>query len=194
VITLGTGEIAPLIPVGAQPERIAISPDGARAYISNLGGGTMSVIDLALGKVMTTIMLGDLPFNSLMAPDGKLLYVGVLLSNKIAVIDPMTNQVLRSIDADTPNGMAFSPDYTLLYVTNAFGGTVQEISLATGMVVKTGMFGGLPGYIALLPDGKHAYVVRPEGTTVEVVETDTLTIVDTITVEAGPSTTAVCRD
>jgi YVTN family beta-propeller protein len=193
IITLASGEVAPLIPVGAQCERISLSPSGDRAYISNLGDGTMSVVDVAAGKVITTITLGDLPFNSLMTPDGKLLYVGVLLSNKIAVVDPLTNMVVRSIDSDSPNGMTFSPDYTRLYVSNAFGGTVQEISLETSMVTKTGMFGGLPGYIALLPDGKHAYVVRPDGNTVEVVDTTTLMIVNTITVESGPSTTAVCR-
>jgi YVTN family beta-propeller protein len=71
--------------------------------------------------------------------------------------------------------------------------TVQEISLASNMVMKTGSVGGLPGYIALLPDGKRAYFVRPDGNTVEVLDTATVTIASTITVETTPSTLAVCH-
>jgi len=53
-------------------------------------------------------------------------------------------------------------------------------------VVKTEMVGGLPDIIAVLPAGKHAYMLRPDGTTVEVLDTGTLKIVDTLTVGTGP--------
>jgi YVTN family beta-propeller protein len=193
IITLDSGAFSPLIPIGAQPERIALTPDGARAYVSNLGDGTMSVIDVALGKVMTTISLGDLPFNPLMSPDGKLVYVGVMFSNKITMIDTATNQIGKSIDADSPNGMVFDPDFKKLYVTSAFGSAVLEVSLEMGKVVRSEPVGGLPGHVGLLPDGKQLYFVRPDGNTVEVVDTATLKIVHTITVESGPSTVAVCH-
>jgi YVTN family beta-propeller protein len=193
-IKLATGEATPSIRMGADPERIALTPDGQHLYVSNLLDGTLAVIDTASSKIVATLMLGDLPFNPLMSKDGSLVYVGVMSANHVAVIDTKTNQILRTLPADSPNGMSFSKDLQSLFVSNAFAGTVQQVSLATNMVVKTGTVGGLSGNIAVLPDGEHAYMVRPDGTTVEVLETSTLRTVETITVGTGPSVVTVCRD
>jgi YVTN family beta-propeller protein len=62
-----------------------------------------------------------------------------------------------------------------------------------GHSLATKIAGGLPGHIGLLPDGKQVYFVRPDGNTVEVIDTATLRIVHTITVGIGPSTVAVCH-
>lgn len=90
--------------------------------------------------------------------------------------------------------MSYSNDWKSLFVSNALSGTVQEVSLEKNMVVQTGPVGGLSGNIAVLPDGQHAYMVRPDGTTVEVLETSTLKIVETITVGSGPSVVTICRE
>lgn len=37
------------IPVGDNPAGVAVSPDGRRAYITNHGSGTVSVIDTGVG-------------------------------------------------------------------------------------------------------------------------------------------------
>lgn len=44
------------------------------------------------------------------------------------------------------------------------------------MSLKTARVGGVPGNMAVLPDGKHAYIVRPDGSTVEILDTSTLEI------------------
>jgi YVTN family beta-propeller protein len=192
-IKLRTGEVSPPIPMGADPERIALTPDGQRLFVDNLLDGTMAVVDTASSKVVATLMLGSEPFNPLVSPDGTLVYVGVMSAHHIAVIDTKTNQILRTIPADSPNGMTFSVDFQSLFVSNALSGTVQEVSLTTNDVVKTQTVGGLPGNVALGPDGKHVYMVRPEGTTVEVLDSSSLMTVDTITVGMEPSVVAVCR-
>jgi YVTN family beta-propeller protein len=74
--------------------------------------------------VIARLMLGDLPFNPLMSPDGSLVYVGVMSANHIAVIDTKTNQISRTIPADSPNGMAFSKDLQSLFVSNVLSATV----------------------------------------------------------------------
>jgi YVTN family beta-propeller protein len=192
-IDVANGHISPPLALGADPERIAITPDGTRAYIDNLIDGTVSVVDVTARRVTGAVSLGSLPFNPLVTPDGKLLYVGVMQSNSIAVIATDTNEVSETISVDSPNGMAFGLDYRTLFVTNAAAGTVSEVSLTMNAVTKTRHVGGLPGYIAVLPDGKLAYFVRPDGTTVEVVDTSTLANTQTITVESGPSVVTICH-
>ena len=192
-IKLGTGAISQPLPMGADPERIALTPDGERLFVDNLLDGTMAVVDTTSNSVIATLMLGSMPFNPLMSPDGTRVYVGVMSAGHITVVDTKTNQILRTIPADSPNGMTFSEDFQSLFVSNALSGTVQEVSLTTNQVVKTQMVGGLPGNIALLPDGKHAYMVRPQGSTVDVLDTGSLMIVDTITVGNEPSVVTICR-
>jgi YVTN family beta-propeller protein len=193
IITLATGEISPPIPVGAQPERLALTPDGQRAYVSHLGDGKMSVIDIATAKVIETITVGDLPFNPLVVPDGSRLYVGTLLSNLINVIDTKTNMIVSKIMTDSPNGMAFSRDYKSLYVTNVFSATVSEVSLETNMVVRTAPAGDTPGFIDVTEDSKKAFFVHPAGTTVDVLDTATLKVIDSITTDMGPTVVAICH-
>jgi YVTN family beta-propeller protein len=192
-IDLKTGVASAPIPMGADPERIALTSDGKRLYVNNLLDGTMAVVDTTSSTVITTLRLGDLPFNPLLSPDGSVVYVGVMSANHIAVIDTQTNQITRTIPADSPNGMTYSLDFQSLFVSNALSGTVQQVSLTTNMVLKTAEVGGVPGNMAVLPDGKLAYMVRPDGATVEVIDTGTLEIVHTIAVEDGPSVVTVCR-
>lgn len=78
-------------------------------------------------------------------------------------------------------------------VTSFFAGAVHDVSLEDRAVTRTEAMGGVPGHIGLRPDGKHAYFVRPEGTTVEGVDTDSLRIVQTITVDTNPTTVAICH-
>ena len=42
------------IPVGAQPTRVAFSPDGTRAYVTNEGSNTVSVINTDPTPLSTT--------------------------------------------------------------------------------------------------------------------------------------------
>ena len=43
------------IPVGISPIAVAITPDGSRAYVVNLGSDTLSIIDTATNLVMATV-------------------------------------------------------------------------------------------------------------------------------------------
>ena len=46
------------ITVGKTPARVAITPDGKHAYVTNYGDGTVSVITTATGVVSDTITVG----------------------------------------------------------------------------------------------------------------------------------------
>lgn len=49
------------IPTGADAHAIAFNNDGTKAYVTNQGAGTVSVIDVALHKVSQTINVGSKP-------------------------------------------------------------------------------------------------------------------------------------
>ena len=49
------------IPVGDNPLRVAFTPDGRRAYVTNRGSNTVSVIDTKTNTVVDTIEVGMAP-------------------------------------------------------------------------------------------------------------------------------------
>ncbi len=56
------------IDVGTQPAGIAISTDGARAYVANRGDGTLSVIDIPTSQTVETVQLDKTPVAVAFAP------------------------------------------------------------------------------------------------------------------------------
>ena len=190
-IDLKSGKKSKLIPVGAQPERLGLSPLGNRAYVVNIGDGSLSVVDLWGGKVIEQMPLGRLAFNILVSPLGHRVYVGVIGLNHIAVIDGYTNTLETPIPAVSPAGLAFSRDYRSIFTTNIYANTISQVSRFNGEVIKSEPAGALPSFIRLTRDGRRAYVARPYGSDVAVFDTETLQEIASIPT-GSPTSLAVC--
>src|SRR3989304_24158 len=72
VIDTATNTVVATVAVGTNPLGVAITPDGARAYVTNSGGGanSVSVIDTATNTVVATVGVGSSPFGVAITPDG----------------------------------------------------------------------------------------------------------------------------
>jgi YVTN family beta-propeller protein len=164
VIDTETGDAvgAPIV-VGSEPQGIAFTPDGTKAYVANLfGPGTCSVIDTSTETVIATIPLGvgSLPVGIAISPDGKLAYVADAGADTVTVIDTETNSVVgEPIDVATgPRGVAFSPDGSRAYVATGFftglaDGTFSTIDTASEEIVGEPVtIGNKPLGIAIVPD------------------------------------------
>jgi YVTN family beta-propeller protein len=191
VIDCASGNASRPVPTRGQPERLALSPDGRRAYVVSMHDRSMSVLDVDAREVVETVPLGELPFNVLASPDGARVYVGVLRAGYVAVIDTRSYDVVDTIEVPSPNGLAFSPDGRSMFVTSVFDDSVQVIDLDAGKVVRSSAVGEKPGHLALTRDGSCAYIVRPFGETVSVLDTETLEVVHTVEVDKGPTTVAI---
>src|SRR5262245_15522004 len=63
------------ISVGIEPWCVAITPNNAKVYVTNMVSGTVSVINAATLQVIKTIAVGGEPFGCALTPDGTRLYV-----------------------------------------------------------------------------------------------------------------------
>ena len=63
------------ITVGTQPRRVAVSPDGTKAYVANRVGDSVSVINTTTNAVDATIAVGTRPSGVAVSPDGTKAYV-----------------------------------------------------------------------------------------------------------------------
>src|SRR3989304_1040823 len=99
------------------------APD--KAYVANLKGGTVSVIDTAARKEVAQIPVGKGPAQTGFAPDGRLAFVSLSQENKVALIDPAARKVVKTIAVGTvPIQVYATPDSKTLFVANQ--GTKQK--------------------------------------------------------------------
>ncbi len=148
------------IPVGVEPQNVAIHPNGQIVYVSNTVSGTISVINAASRQIVRTILVGTEPYGIALTPNGRKLYVANARSNNVSVIDTATNAVIKTINrvGDEPRGVAATSDGDAddndekVYVTEFLAvdrpntiigaddykeGRVNVISTASDSVIKT---------------------------------------------------------
>jgi uncharacterized protein (TIGR03437 family) len=104
------------IPVGKEPNGVALSPDGSRAYVANTGDGSVSVLSINRNSpnsyytAVTTIPVGTEPYGLALTPAGRKLYVANARSNTVSVIDTAGNYVISTIAnvGPEPRGIAIT--------------------------------------------------------------------------------------
>jgi YVTN family beta-propeller protein len=166
VIETAGNTVVATIPVGDNPNGVAITPDGTRAYVTNLGtvnelATTVSVIDTANNTVVATIPAGKLPSGVAITPDGTHAYVTNTIDSTVSVIDTASNTMVATIPVGLGSfGVAITSDGTrpyehddrrhqpLAYVTNNSGNTVSVIDTANNKVVATIPVGNFPFALA----------------------------------------------
>jgi YVTN family beta-propeller protein len=99
-----TNKVVSTLTVGGDPVNIAITPDGATAYVANAGAKTVSAINTATNSVVATIAVGTAPSDISITPDGTQAYVTNAGSNTVSVINTSTNAVNHNGDRGIKSG------------------------------------------------------------------------------------------
>jgi YVTN family beta-propeller protein len=100
------------VAVGTNPSAVAITPNGAFAYVTNDGDGTVSVINTATNTVVATVAVQIGPLGLAITSDGAFVYVTNQASSTVSVIDTTTNAVVATVTEPTgslPYGVAITP-------------------------------------------------------------------------------------
>jgi YVTN family beta-propeller protein len=151
------------IEVGGLPRGIAFKKDGSRAFVARAGAASVSVIDTASLTVIDTFDAGDTPIAVAVSPDGERLYVGNQGGKSVSVFDTGTFQELPGSPIAVnggPNGLATSPDGTLLFVicdVSPYG--LNVIDTETRTLVRSIPTDYKLLSLAVSPDGIRVYVL-----------------------------------
>jgi len=167
-----------VIPTGAVPKYVAVTPDGSKLLVSNWCGFDVSVIDTAKNVEITRIPVGRHPRGIAVTSDSSTAYVTVMGESRIARIDLAALAVVGDVpDAGgTPRHLQLSPDDRFLYVSNNLEGVVRKIDLQIGAAVGTVATGVQPRSTVLTPDGTALFVVNYQDGTVSKVRTSDMTV------------------
>jgi YVTN family beta-propeller protein len=85
-----------------------------------------------------------------------------------------------------PRHLLLSPDGRFLYATLNGEGRVVKLDLATGRTVDAVSTGSQPRTMSMAPDGRTIYVVNYASSTVSVVRTSDLTVLQTVPTAIHP--------
>lgn len=179
---LATGVLSALTPAtvatGANPQRIAISPDGSSVYVVNTGGNTLSQYSRNTGTGVlsalapATVATDIGPIGVAISPDGAFAYVTNFVSNTVSQYSrsgggTLTPLVPSTIPAGTsPWGIGMSLDGTSVYVANFGANTIYQYSRngVTGALAPLAPLsvssGTNPQEVAVSPDGASVYATN----------------------------------
>ncbi|HEX4251728.1 MAG TPA: Hsp70 family protein [Pseudonocardia sp.] len=184
------------IPVGQQPGRVAITPDGGRAYVTNFGSDTVSVVGSGFGT--ETIRVGQQPSVVAIAPNGRFAYVTGNGSGDVSVLNTSERAIVATVKVGIrPSGLAVTPDGGHVYVASQASAAVAVIDTATNTVTTT-IPASEPAGVAITPDGRYAYVtnfgigIGPGN--VSVIDTSSNSITATIPAGVTPGSIAISPD
>jgi YVTN family beta-propeller protein len=138
------------VPVGREPNGVALAPDGSEAYVANTLDGTVTVLKITgnrrKAKVHKVLQVGTEPYGVAVTPRGGQVYVSNARSNSVSVINARNDHLIDTIEnvGPEPRGLAITDDDDddgVVYVT-------QFLSLP------------LPGKVDGADDAKAGYVTK----------------------------------
>lgn len=159
-----TRSVDGFIATGAVPTGVAFSADGNTIYVANQLSDNVSVINVATNTVVATISTpGFDVFSVQVSLDGSRLFIGTNQTT-VFIVDTGNNQIIGSAQVGSaPNAMVVAPDNRIIYVSAFVGGTVTEIDMFTGTVLRTFFVGGTPQGMAITRKGDRLYVANEAG-------------------------------
>jgi len=137
VISVATQKTIKSINIGRYPRGIAVSKDGKTAYVAEMGGNRIHVINLEDFSI-TYIPIGSNPRAIVLSPDSTKLYVTLNLSGKVTAWDLIAKKSLGTVTTGkAARSLAISSDGTALFVVNFVSDTVSKLRTSDMKILQT---------------------------------------------------------
>jgi len=155
-----TLRIVGVIPTGqSESHMLALSHDGRFGYVSNVGPGTVSVLDLKARKLVVIIPISARTERISVSADDRMVFAADQMKPQLAVIDTGTNSVKSWIPLSAPGyGTASTHDGRWLLVALLQSAQVAVVNVETLQVVRTINVPPNPIAIVVAPGDDLAYV------------------------------------
>jgi YVTN family beta-propeller protein len=164
------------IPTGAeQSHMFVISPDGKRAYTSNVSAGSVSALDLQKRSLVTVIPVAKTVQRISISPDGRYVFTHDQDNPRIAMISTADNKILQWINLPgTVYSSAVTPDNRRLVAASP-AGKIFVVDLTPAKLVSAHLLSSVDvppsaGEILLSADGLYAYLSCPSAGSVQVLD------------------------
>jgi YVTN family beta-propeller protein len=194
VVDANAGRVLSAIPTHGRGSHMVVrAPDGRRAYVVNVGDGTLSVLDLGAAAFVTAIRTGNGSEGVAIAPNGREVWVANRADETISVVDTAANAVVATLPAPgLPYRVAFAPDGTKAYVACVLADRLRVYDAAARREERAIELPRPTGF-TLSRDGGTAYVAHGEGAGIRVVDLATGRVVRSIETGTRPDGVGVAE-
>ena len=127
VISVESNKVIKTIKIGRYPRGIAVNNDSTKAYVAEMGGNRIHVINLQDFST-SYIPIGSNPRAIALSPDNSMMYVTMNLSGRVASWNLVTNTAGKSVrTGNAARSLAISKDGSALYVVNYKSDTMSRV-------------------------------------------------------------------
>jgi len=183
------------VPVGVEPEGMAVSPDGNILVNTSETTNMAHMIDTHTKQIIANILVDARPRFAQFKPDGSELWVSSEVGGTVAVIDPVKHVVKQKISFEIPGlskeaiqpiGISFSKDGKRAFVALGPANRVAAIDAESKKVDKYLLVGQRVWHLAFTPDEKYLLTANGVSNDVSVIDVASLKVVKSIPVGAFP--------
>lgn len=187
LVNLAEGRVERAIPTrAAGSHMVAVTADGRRAFTANVGGGSVSEVDLAGSGFVRTIAVAPAVEGIAVTPDGSTVWAGSNTNGTVSVIDTRTGTVVETLSGFAfPYRLAISNDGRTAIVCDPKGNKIHVADVNARRVMWT-LDLGSPRGVNIAPDGKSAFVTLAAEDAMGVVDLEARRLTRTVKVERSP--------
>jgi YVTN family beta-propeller protein len=159
---------------------VALSPDGARAFVTSITTGSVTAVDAASGEVRS-VATGAGAEGIDVTPDGLEVWVAHREADDLAILDAATLEVKGRVSTGAfPIRVKVTPDGARVLVSCAESEELLVFDRAERRQVGHVALPSAPIGIQLTPDGRRAFVAATGADEVAVVDLERLAVTATI--------------
>jgi PQQ-dependent catabolism-associated beta-propeller protein len=171
------------VPVGVEPEGMAVSPDNKFTVATPEQTSMAHFIDNATFKVTANVLVDTRPRVAEFTRDGKLVWVTAEIGGTVAVIDPVSRKVVKKFGFQIPGvrpeliqsmGARFTKDGKTAFVALSSANRVAVVDTDTYTPKEYILVGQRPWHMALNPEGTKLFVANGLTNDMTVVDVATL--------------------
>lgn len=197
IVDMADGSVS-AIPTSQQGSHmVVVNAGGTRAYVTNMGSGTVSALSLTERRKLTDMEAGDTPEGLALTPDGRELWVADRDNAVVHVFDTETFERTASIaTGNFPIRVAISPDGSTAVTSNAADGSLTLVDTAIREVTRTIPVSGMTAVqvtIVFSDDGRTIYAAETAQSRVVAVDLESGEITGTYAAGAGSDGLGVVR-
>ncbi|MCE1179222.1 MAG: hypothetical protein LWW86_09390 [Micrococcales bacterium] len=187
-VDLTSRAVTRVVPVGASPRKVALTPDGKRVLVANWCSADLSVVDVATNKEVSRIPLGGShPRGLVSSPDSRHAYVALMGSDRVVEVDLATRAVqAHSTPGDGPRDLLLARG-DLYAVANGDGAVVRVVR---GHIATVARVGPDPRALARSSDGTALYAIDHADGTLTKLRAKDLAVLGKVHVDARPTALA----
>lgn len=117
----------------SDPERVALSRDGRRLFVSEEDAARLAVLDARSARVLATVPVGREPEGVRVSPDGRWVLVTSEEENLVTIVDAKSYGVTgKASVGKRPRDIGITSDSRFAYVSGEADASVYRISLPSG--------------------------------------------------------------